>query len=227
MTILKQAFVELVLLTLASIGVALAANGIRERKSIDLTKNYFELGKGGSNKAGVAPAANSQGSAVGSAVPQKTSPAGQVRAASPDMPETPNQPLANAATASAAPKKHLEHDFQSIILAEVREVFEDPQTKQGLNIFVDARDEEHFAEGHIPGAIQCFPYEIERCLDRVKAAAGGAEKVVVYCGGGECEDSIFMCRELTEAGVPFEAVYLFEGGWKEWSASGLPTEGAE
>jgi 3-mercaptopyruvate sulfurtransferase SseA len=89
---------------------------------------------------------------------------------------------------------------------------------------VDARDDEHFAEGRIPGAIQCFPYEVQRCLDKVMAAAAGAEKVVVYCGGGDCEDSIFMCRELIDAGVPEEAVYLFEGGWKEWSASSLPME---
>jgi rhodanese-related sulfurtransferase len=110
---------------------------------------------------------------------------------------------------------------------EVQSVFEDPQTAQGLNIFVDARDDEHFAEGHIPGALQCFPYEAKRCLDRVKAAADGADKVIVYCEGGDCEDSIFMCRELTEAGVPTEAVFLFEGGWKEWSARGLPTEGGK
>ena len=210
MTIFKQAVVELILLTVASVGVALAANEIRERKSIELTKNYFERGSGAPRKAGEQP------------------PKGEVPPSTP-APNTPNvgktaetaKPVLE--TAQAATKKHIEHDFQSISLEEVQKVFEDPQTAQGLNIFVDARDDEHFAEGHIPGAMQCFPYESRRCLDRVTASADGADKVIVYCGGVDCEDSIFMCRELTEAGVPFEAVYLFEGGWKEWSARGLPT----
>lgn len=211
MSMVKQAFIELILLTVASVGVALAANQIRERKSIDLTKDYFDPGSGRAHKS------------AGDVVPAGKS----VEVVKPAAPVTaPTKPAA-ADAAKAENKKHLEHDFQTITLEEVQKVFDDPQTKQGLNIFVDARDDEHFAEGHIPGAVQCFPYESQRCLKGVMAAAGGAEKVIVYCGGGDCEDSIFMCRELTEAGVPTEAVFLFEGGWKEWSASGMPTEGGK
>lgn len=214
MTMIKQAFIELLFLTVASVGVALAANAVRERKPIELTKNYF------SRHATTPPTSVSK--PLESNVPPSVVPVLPSKPASaPPKPEKP------ADSQNAAPPKHLEHEFQKISLGEVTQVFDDPQTKQGLNIFVDARDEEHFAEGHIPGALQCFHYEAKRCLDRVKNAANGAEKVIVYCGGGDCEDSIFMSQDLIEAGVPSEAIFLFEGGWKEWVTNGMPVEGGK
>jgi len=57
----------------------------------------------------------------------------------------------------------------------------------GLNLFIDARDEEHYVEGHIPGAIQCDPYQIERYLQNTMDRVNGVERIIVYCNGGECE----------------------------------------
>lgn len=133
-------------------------------------------------------------------------------------------PNGGSAPLSAAPKqKRLEHDYQEIGLDEVLAVLKDPETARGLNVFIDARKEDDFAEGHIPGAIWCSPYEIEKCINTVLDRAKGADKVVVYCDGGDCEDSIFMCRELVNADVPLEAVRLYAGGWKEWSAHKEPS----
>jgi rhodanese-related sulfurtransferase len=223
MTVVKQAIIELVLLTVASVGVALAANQIRERKSIELTKNYFSRGSA-SSRSSTKDILPDPGPASGALIHEKSEPTSSAPATKPTKSPPSEGSRPTPADAATAAKKHLEHDYQTVTVDEAHEVLDDPKTAQGLNIFVDARDEEHFVEGHIPGAIQCFPYESQRCLDRVKAAAAGAEKVIVYCGGGDCEDSIFMSRELQEAGVPYEAMYLFEGGWKEWSAKGLHTE---
>lgn len=217
MTIVKQAIIELFLLTVASVGVALAANQIRERKSINLTQNIFTRGSASSNVGAKDPAAG----AVNHETPLKPTSATPIH-------QPTNTPAgdvkSSAINAPSGPTKHLDHKYQTISVDEAHEVLDDPKTAQGLNVFVDARDDEHFAEGHIPGAIHCSPYESQRCLDRVKNAAAGAEKVIVYCGGGDCEDSIFMSGQLEEVGVPEEAIYLFEGGWKEWSAKGLHTE---
>lgn len=226
MTVAKQAIIELLLLTVASVGVALAANQIRERKSIDLTKNYFEKG---SRPSGAEQPPEHSPRKPNDERPktrrQNLIASADNNAGAAAHPESPSESAKQATgNANSTGKKSLEHDYQTITVDEAHEVLDDPGTPQGLNIFVDARDDENFAEGHIPGAIQCFPYESHRCLDRVKTAADGAEKVIVYCGGGDCEDSIFMARELVEAGVPYEAIYLFEGGWKEWSARGLHTE---
>jgi hypothetical protein len=46
---------------------------------------------------------------------------------------------------------------------------------------------------------------------------------VVYCGGGQCEDSIFMCRELDSAGIPYAKLFLYEGGYHEWVDQQQPT----
>jgi rhodanese-related sulfurtransferase len=47
---------------------------------------------------------------------------------------------------------------------------------------------------------------------------------VVYCNGGECEDSEFAAIMLRDAGVPREMLFVFAGGIVEWKAAGLPVE---
>ncbi len=116
------------------------------------------------------------------------------------------------------------HPYQEVTFDELVALLDDPNTAAGLNALIDARSDEHYESGHIPGAIQCDPYNIEPYIDDVLAQVMGAETVVIYCGGGDCEDSVFMCRELIEADVPYEAIYLYAGGWKEWTAKNMPVE---
>jgi len=132
-------------------------------------------------------------------------------------PDAPRPPTA----AQMENTKHLEHDYQEIHFPELVKVFQDPATAQGLNLFVDARKPDLYEEGHIPGAVQC---ELGDAIDDVIARANGVERVIVYCGGGDCEDSIFMCRELLDAAVPYDSIFLYPGGWKEWSANQMPTQ---
>jgi 3-mercaptopyruvate sulfurtransferase SseA len=119
--------------------------------------------------------------------------------------------------------KHSEHPYQVVTFEELAEVFGDPDRENGLYVFVDARSEEAFAEGHIEGALRCDPYSAETCIDRVLDYACGADKVIIYCNGGDCEDSIFMCRELVDAGYPIEHIALYSGGWEEWEHKAMPT----
>lgn len=121
----------------------------------------------------------------------------------------------------------LQHSYQEIDFDDVLALVNDPMTAAGLNVLVDARDDDHYSEGRIAGALQCFPHEVDRYVDRIRDAVLNAEKVIVYCSGGDCEDSIFMCRELLNMSVPYENVFLYPGGWKEWVARGGPTEGVE
>ncbi len=117
-----------------------------------------------------------------------------------------------------------EQRYQEVSFAEVVDLLNDPDTELGLNVFVDARSSELYAEGHIPGAVWCDPYETEAHIDDVTGVATAADKVIVYCTGGECEDSIFMCRELLEAGIARKAIYLYPDGWNEWIERGQPVE---
>ena len=204
MSVLKQTLAELLVLALLGVALALGANSVRSQGSIKLAKNYFDKGSP-MKRAPTDDATRAAEGSSGAALPA------HVQAVEP-------------APSTAAPEleHHPPHDYQEILFDEVVEVFSDPRTAGGLNVFVDARKDELYEEGHIPGAVQCDPYEEERYLQTVLDHVNGVERVIVYCGGGDCEDSIFMCRELIAADVPYELVYLYPGGWKEWTEQNMP-----
>jgi rhodanese-related sulfurtransferase len=108
--------------------------------------------------------------------------------------------------------------------AAVEALFRDPQYEQELTVFVDARDDRHYEEGHIPGAFQFDRYYPERYLPTVLPACLNAAKIVVYCTGGKCEDSEFAASALVEAGIPPDRIAVYEGGISDWVAAQRPVE---
>jgi rhodanese-related sulfurtransferase len=117
-----------------------------------------------------------------------------------------------------------QHGLQLVSSNEVVELFRDPRREQGLVVFIDARDDQHYAAGHIPGAWQFHHYRAENYMPAVLPVCLNALQVVVYCAGGECEDSEFAAIMLRDAGVPREALFVYAGGITEWNAHGLPVE---
>jgi rhodanese-related sulfurtransferase len=117
-----------------------------------------------------------------------------------------------------------ERGLQPLEHAAVVALFHDLQQGQGMVIFVDARNDAHYEAGHIPGAHQFDYYRPEVYLPAVLAACATAQKIVVYCTGGDCEDSELAALLLTQSGVARERVYIYPGGFSEWSANGLPLE---
>ena len=103
-------------------------------------------------------------------------------------------------------------------------LFRDPKRIQELFLFVDVRGDELYQAGHIPGAYHLNYYHPEGALPSVLAACATAEKIIVYCNGGECEDSELAAVMLGQAGVPRERIYVYSGGFAEWSAEQLPQE---
>jgi rhodanese-related sulfurtransferase len=106
----------------------------------------------------------------------------------------------------------------------VAQLFRDLRYEQGLVVFVDARDDQCYQEGHIPGAYQFDHYHAENYLGTVLPVCQVAEQIVIYCHGGDCEDSEFAALTLSGAGVPKEKLFVFGGGMTEWVANGLPLE---
>lgn len=216
MRILKRAILEAAALGALALAVALMANAVRAKGSIKITKNYFDLGLPAKTADAKAEAdAQAKGAVPGDA--DEAAPTSESPAAERSEPSGGEE---KRAASSGLPA----HAFQEIDFAGAMEVLEDPSTEMGLNVFVDARSDDLFADGHIPGARQFYPYEPDRYIDNVLDLAMGAMKVVVYCGGGDCIDSILACRELRDAGVPEDALRLYEGGWAEWTAKGGPVE---
>ena len=47
--------------------------------------------------------------------------------------------------------------------------------------------------------------------------------IVIYCNGGECEDSFFLANDLIyEHNIDPDVIHIFKGGMNEWRKAQLP-----
>jgi rhodanese-related sulfurtransferase len=108
----------------------------------------------------------------------------------------------------------------------VSRLFNDPRREWGVILFIDARDEQDYKQGHVPGAFEFYDLYRDKYLDLVGPACQIAQQVVVYChGGDECDDSIHTALTLQDVlHVPKENLLVYGGGFTEWCANGLPVE---
>ena len=90
--------------------------------------------------------------------------------------------------------------------------------------FIDARNPDEFAAGAIPTAFNIPP----------DAFAGGNfppylstiasdRKIIVYCGGGDCDASLLVALKIKGSG--FKDVIVFKEGYSGWTAAKFPTTG--
>jgi rhodanese-related sulfurtransferase len=107
---------------------------------------------------------------------------------------------------------------------QVLQLFQDPRRLQGMVLFVDARDDNHYQQGHIPDAYQLDYYHPDNYLGALLPFCQVAQQVVVYCAGGQCEDSEFAATFLISAGIAKEKLLVYGGGMAEWATSGMPVE---
>ena len=114
--------------------------------------------------------------------------------------------------------------LQLIDRSQAVQFFHDPRLKQNIVVFVDARDEQHYRTGHIPGAYEFDPYRPEKYFDAVLPVCKVAEQIVVYCNGGDCDDSETAAILLRDIGIPNQKLMVYGGGITEWTTNGLPVE---
>ena len=106
----------------------------------------------------------------------------------------------------------------------VLKLYHDPGYSGGGIVFLDARNDQAYTEGHIPGAYQLDYYYKEKYLPTVLPVIMSAVTIVVYCNGGDCEDSELTASLLQQAGIPPARLFVYAGGFTEWEATGLPVE---
>jgi len=51
-----------------------------------------------------------------------------------------------------------------------------------------------------------------------------AEQIVVYCNGGDCDDSESAAILLRDVGIANRKLFIYTGGIPEWTTNGLPVE---
>jgi rhodanese-related sulfurtransferase len=192
----KAVFCEAALVAAIGLAVGLVANAVSPR-GLPLGRNYFP-----------ASTTNQVGNAVSSV-----------------------DPTVGVAAASASPTPSEEKEQRLKLYgigllsgSEAAGLFRDPRYKQGLVVFIDDRDEASYQTGHIPGAWQFHHYRAEDYMTNVLPVCLNAEKIVVYCTGGDCEDSEFAAIMLRQAGVPPARLFVYAGGITEWADQRLPME---
>jgi rhodanese-related sulfurtransferase len=163
-------------------------------RGLSLTRNYFP-----DTPSSAPPASRSAGVAV-----------------------TPSTPDPAPAAVAAPPRT--KRGLPLVDHARVTALFRDPRHAQGLILFVDARNEEAYRQGHIPGAHLLDHYHLERHLADLVAPAHLAQEIVVYCNGGECEDSDLAAHDLIQLGVPPAKIVVYAGGIADWKARREPLE---
>lgn len=113
--------------------------------------------------------------------------------------------------------------FTVIDLEGVKHAVADTRLLTGEIVIVDARSDEPYQAGRIPGAIQFDYYRAEYYAEVIPRAMA-AEQVIVYCNGGACEDSLLTCQHFVSLGIPANHLCLFKDGWEAWKKAGLPIE---
>jgi rhodanese-related sulfurtransferase len=138
-------------------------------------------------------------------------------------------PAASTNVAVLSPAQFLaaqmkEKGLQLIEGFQAVQLFHDPRRQQDAIVFIDARDEAHYQQGHIPGAFEFDPYHKENYIATVLPLCMQAEQVMVYCSGGDCDDSESAALQLRDMGVPNQKLFVYAGGFTEWTTNNLPVE---
>ncbi len=93
------------------------------------------------------------------------------------------------------------------------------------SIFVDARKSEVYAEGHVAGAFRADMASFKSGDPRWVANFPKDLTLVVYCSGGDCDESEHVAQLLEASG--FKTIYVMHDGFPGWKAAGHPIETGE
>lgn len=90
---------------------------------------------------------------------------------------------------------------------------------QGDVLWVDARPQDQFDAGHVPGALllneQQFDTQLFTYLDTLQT---NKKPIVVYCSAAKCDVSRNVLERLKQM-FSLENAFVLKGGWKAWQAA--------
>jgi len=95
-----------------------------------------------------------------------------------------------------------------------------------LTVWIDARTEDLYEEGHIPGAVLLDFYDQQPYLNDIEALIEDRQPIslILYCKGKDCHDSHLLAESLSFHG--HGNIFVYTGGWSEWHEDfDLPIEG--
>lgn len=206
MSVAKKALLEFVAISVLGTALSLGANAINSR-GVSLERDYF-------------PRGHAQASQPAHEVAAQTVTASAQPVGNGESPRLNGNGDEFAAEIEAIRNEGL----QPIVHADVVAAFEDPLHKMAAHVFIDARDDQNYAFGHIPGAYQLDHYLLDDYIEQVLPACQQAVKIIIYCNGGDCEDSRFAAQDLIERGIDPAKIFVYPGGISQWCERNLPVE---
>jgi rhodanese-related sulfurtransferase len=195
----KRTLLEFLIIVLAGLGIGLAANAVSPRR-LPLTKNFF---------------------------PPLPPPLGTRPSSGPASQPGPTSNPTTQMASQAVIEEIKQLGFQVLKYDDMKALYKGQFYKDGIYIAVDARNSEHYRDGHIPGAYHLDRYSTEDYMPKVLEACKTAEKVAVYCNGGDCDESKWVAFELSMAGVPSYKLGVYIGGITEWQEKGDSVESGD
>jgi rhodanese-related sulfurtransferase len=93
---------------------------------------------------------------------------------------------------------------------------------KGDVLYVDARSQNDYENGHIPGAVSLPMGQFEAGIEFFLNRYPPEQPIVTYCSGRTCEDSHDLAQALSDLG--FTNVRIFIDGFLGWEAQGYPIE---
>lgn len=204
--------VETLVVLALGVVLGLGFNAVSDQ-GLDLGRDYFPKGPVVVSQAAAPPADTTPG----------TEPAEEVEAAEPataaQQTDTPDAGLDPHLVERLASKGLVGIGFDEAV-----EVWESELRLRGAILFVDARNDDDYQEGHIPGAWQLDHYRPDRNLGELLPMLPGTMQIVVYCTGGDCEDSESAALLLQQFGADASTMQVYVGGITEWREKGMSVE---
>jgi rhodanese-related sulfurtransferase len=134
---------------------------------------------------------------------------------------TPHSPPPTPATEEDPLKRFPPHPDKPYV--EV--AFADVKWLHGKNVlFLDARRTSVYEQGHIAGARPYSVWEsdiddkVRKLFDERSDPREQELPIVIYCSGGDCEDSHMLAQKLW--GIQFNDLYVYKDGFPDWQQHG-------
>jgi rhodanese-related sulfurtransferase len=94
--------------------------------------------------------------------------------------------------------------------------------EKGTAVFLDAREEEDFSQGRIPGAM-CLPEpHMQERFPMIEPLLPEDSTIVLYCSGPECHMAEQVAGFLAQLG--YQDMHIMTAGYIGWEQAGFPTE---
>ncbi len=84
----------------------------------------------------------------------------------------------------------------------------------GNSLFIDARPDVDFEQGHIKGSVNLYEKDFDEWIDDFLSRTDPETTIITYCDGSDCLLGKNLAEKLFSVG--YNNVYYLTNGWTSW-----------